>query len=228
MSETDCPKCLKEKSLCICDEITPVKTKLHVLVLQHPQEPDKELGSARIAHLALENSTLRIGLSWPNLSKALGRPATHANWGVLYLGGRSGESQTRPGASHRLGIVTKAGKILEASGVEFDGIVALDGTWAQAKALWWRNPWLLKLKRLTLNPQRPSLYGRLRKEPRRECLSTIESIAEALEALGEDATACNTLRGYFARLLQKYKTRGPVRSLADGGETGRRKRDVVG
>ena len=213
MTETDCPKCLKQKSLCICDEITPAKTKLHVLILQHPQEPDKELGSARTAHLALENSTMRIGLSWPNLSRALGRPAIHGNWGVLYLGGKSEQSKIGPRASHRLGIVTKTGKILDPSGVELEGIVALDGTWAQAKAMWWRNPWLLKLKRLTLNPPRPSLYGRLRKEPRRECLSTIESVAEALEALGEDATMCNTLRAYFARLLQKYKTRGPARGL---------------
>src|SRR5437870_11467232 len=89
----DCPKCHKDKSLCICDSITPLKTKRHILILQHPQEPDKLLGSARIAHLALENSTMKIGLSWPNLSKALGRPATHGNWGVLYLGARSEESK---------------------------------------------------------------------------------------------------------------------------------------
>jgi hypothetical protein len=213
MTERDCPRCLKERSLCICDEITPAKTRLHILILQHPQEPDKELGSARIARLALENSTMRIGLSWPNLSKALGRPATHGNWGVLYLGGKSGKSKIEPRALHRLAIVTKTGRVLNSSGVELEGIVVLDGTWAQAKTIWWRNPWLVKLQRLTLNPLRPSLYGRLRKEPRRECLSTIESVAEALEALGEDATVCDALRAYFARLLQKYKTRRSVRGL---------------
>ncbi|HTT64068.1 MAG TPA: tRNA-uridine aminocarboxypropyltransferase [Bryobacteraceae bacterium] len=210
MAGTDCPRCLKQKSLCVCERITPVKTRLHVLILQHPQEPDKELGSARIAHLALENSTLRIGLSWPNLSKALGRPAIHGNWGVLYLGGRNEKSKARPGAPPRLGIVTRTGEVLDLSAGELEGIVVLDGTWAQAKTMWWRNAWLLKLKRLTLHPARPSLYGRLRKEPRRECLSTIESIAEALEALGEDATVCDTLRGYFAQLLQKYRTRTPL------------------
>ena len=30
------------------------------------------------------------------------------------------------------------------------GIIVLDGTWSQAKALWWRNPWLLKLRRAIL------------------------------------------------------------------------------
>jgi DTW domain-containing protein len=170
--------------------IAPLKTKLHVLILQHPQEPDKELGSARIAHLALENSTMKVGLSWPNLSKALGRPAIHGNWGVLYLGGKS-ESSDRRGLP----------------GVALEGIVVLDGTWAQAKTMWWRNPWLLKLKRLVLNPSRRSLYGRLRKEPRRECLSTIESVAEALQALGEDASISDALRNHFAELLGKYQAR---------------------
>jgi DTW domain-containing protein YfiP len=207
MTETVCPKCLKEDLLCICDGIAPLPTRRHVLILQHPQEPDKELGSARIAHLALRNSTMRIGLSWPNLSKALGRPAVHGNWGVLYLGGQPEKpqpGQTKPG---RLTILAKAGKPLNASEAELEGIVVLDGTWAQAKTMWWRNAWLLKLKRLVLHPSRASLYGKLRREPRRECLSTLESVAEALEALGEDAQVCDALRGHFGELLRKYRAR---------------------
>ncbi len=53
-----------------------------------------------------------------------------------------------------------------------EGIVVLDGTWSKAKTLWWRNPWLLKLKRVTLKPGQPSIYGRMRAEPRREFVST--------------------------------------------------------
>ncbi len=209
MTETEvvCPKCLKEDLLCVCDGIAPLDTRRHVLLLQHPQEPDKELGTARIAHLALRNSTMRIGLSWPNLSKALGRPAVHGNWGVLYLGGQAPKPARAHTTPERLLISAKAGKAVDESGADLDGIVALDGTWAQAKTMWWRNAWLLKLKRLVLHPSRPSLYGKLRKEPRRECLSTIESVAETLEALGEDAAVCEALRGHFARLLAKYKAR---------------------
>jgi len=170
--------------------IAPVPTKHHVLILQHPQEPDKELGSARIANLALENSTLKVGLSWPNLSKALGRPAVHANWGVLYLGAKS-EHAGRASLTE----------------TPLEGIVVLDGTWAQAKTMWWRNAWLLKLKRLILNPSRRSLYGKLRKEPRRECLSTIESVAEALQRLGEDPSVPDALRGHFSSLLRRYESR---------------------
>jgi DTW domain-containing protein YfiP len=172
--------------------ITPLPTKLHVLILQHPQEPDKELGSARIANQALANSTLKIGLSWPNLSKALGRPAIHGNWGVLYLGGKAESAKVKQSSS-------------DLTALPLEGIVVLDGTWAQAKTMWWRNPWLLKLKRIALNPKRRSLYGNLRREPRRECLSTIESIAEALDALGENPAVGEALRGQFAELLRKFR-----------------------
>jgi DTW domain-containing protein YfiP len=167
--------------------LTPIKTKHHVLILQHPQEPDKALGTARLTNFALENSTLRVGLSWPNLSKALGRPAIHGNWGVLYLGGRAKDD--RPGLP----------------GAPLEGIVVLDGTWAQAKTMWWRNPWLLKLKRLVLNPAQPSLYGKLRREPRRECLSTIEAIAEALDLLGEEKGVSDALRAHLAEFLKQYQ-----------------------
>jgi DTW domain-containing protein len=172
--------------------ITPLRTKLHVLILQHPQEPDKELGSARLAHRALANSTLRVGLSWPNLSKALGRPAVHGHWGVLYLGGKAESAKAKQAAA-------------DLAALHLEGIVVLDGTWAQAKTMWWRNPWLLKLKRIALNPARRSLYGSLRREPRRECLSTIESIAEALDALGEDPSVGEALRADFAELLRQFR-----------------------
>ena len=66
---------------------------------------------------------------------------------------------------------------------KFQGLLVLDGTWHQSKTLWWRNSWLLRLQRAFLLPENRSLYHRVRKEPRRECLSTIEAVAYALEAL---------------------------------------------
>jgi hypothetical protein len=150
---------------------------------------------------------MKIGLSWPNLSKALGRDAVHGNWGALYLGGQSEKPKPEQTKPDRLTILGKAGKVLRPSEAELEGIVVLDGTWAQAKTMWWRNAWLLKLKRLVLHPSRPSLYGKLRKEPRRESLSTIESVAEALEALGEEPRVPETLRAHFQELLRKYRAR---------------------
>jgi DTW domain-containing protein YfiP len=174
-------------------------------VLQHPREPDRILGTGRIATLALTESTLTVGLSWPNLAKALGRPATPSAWGVLFLGGKR-ETPRSPHAP-LLTAFAKGQPVSLADGAPpLEGIVVLDATWKQAKTMWWRNAWLLKLRRLVLNPPAPSLYGDLRREPRRACLSTIESIALCLAALGEPTTVSDALIDHMRRLMALAKT----------------------
>ncbi len=82
----ECQTCQKPQRLCLCGLIKPQENQTEILILQHPQEPDHLLGTARMAHLALKNSLLKIGLSWPNLKAALGKPANPSHWVVLYLG----------------------------------------------------------------------------------------------------------------------------------------------
>ncbi len=71
--EPVCPRCLKPLPLCICDEIRPVANRTALVILQHPQEQDRLLGTARLAAQQFTQATLRVGLSWPSLAKALGR-----------------------------------------------------------------------------------------------------------------------------------------------------------
>ena len=177
-------------------------TRSRILILQHPQEPDQILGSAKLAHLCLPNSVLKIGLSWRNLTAALGEEAQGSRWGVLYLG--SGIKGSDKKGSKPLQFVSNKGVPVSAP-EELDGIVVLDGSWSQAKALWWRNAWLLKLKRAILSPVHPSLYRELRKEPRKECLSTLETIAECMDALQEDPAVGQTLRKAFTELLNRRR-----------------------
>jgi len=82
-----------------------------------------------------------------------------------------------------------------------DGIVLLDGTWSQAKTLWWRNPWLLKLHRIVLNPPRPARLARLRREPRREAVSTLESAALVLRHLERGPEAADALLAALERIM---------------------------
>ncbi len=83
----DCPQCQKPLPLCICDSIEPIESRISLLILQHPQEQDRALGTARLTALHFKDAVLKIGLSWPSLSKALGRPVHDpSRWAVLYLG----------------------------------------------------------------------------------------------------------------------------------------------
>lgn len=202
----DCQRCLKPLPLCICDAITPIENRISLLILQHPQEQDRALGTARVTALQLKNTVLKIGLSWPSLSRALGRPvADPSRWAVLYLGSaRFSDLDTNSDivAINRKGEIEDNQRgILKA----IEGAVVLDGTWSQAKALWWRNAWLLKCQRVILGPARPSRYGKLRREPRAEGLSTIEAAGMLLSALEKRPEISDTLDATFERMLAKYQ-----------------------
>src|SRR5579871_4981369 len=201
----DCPHCRKPKPLCICDGLTRIDNRIEVLILQHPQEQDRALGTARLAVMQLTKADLKIGLSWPSLSKALGRTADPSRWAVLYLGSaRAAEldSSSEAVAINRKGEVVEDQQAI-LRGIE--GIVLLDGTWSQAKALWWRNPWMLKCQRIILGPSRPSRYGALRREPRRDGLSTIEATAIVLSRLERRPEIASTLTASFERMLARYR-----------------------
>ncbi len=228
--ETLCPQCGKPASLCVCEAVGAVENRVAVLILQHPQEQDRLLGTARLAARQLSNATFRIGLSWASLAKALGRPADASQWAVLHLGSAK-PSDLPPG--REVVALDRKGAVLpdqDAALKGIRGIVVFDGTWAQAKTLWWRNAWVLKAQRLALAPKRRSLYGDLRREPRRESLSTIEAIGLALSAIEGRPEIDTGLREGFAAMLAKYREAvegGAVAPQAPkGGGDRRRKRRV--
>jgi DTW domain-containing protein YfiP len=202
----DCPDCHKPVPLCICDSIEPIENRISLLILQHPQEHDRALGTARLTALHFKNAVLKIGLSWPSLSKALGRPVHDPQrWAVLYLGSaKVADLDT----DRDIVAINRKGEVEDNQRAilkDIEGVVLLDGTWSQAKALWWRNAWMLKCQRVILDPKQPSRYGKLRKEPRRDGLSTIEAAAMLLATLEKRPDIEATLSASFERMLAKYR-----------------------
>lgn len=201
-----CPRCGKPTALCVCSSIAPLDNRVALLILQHPQEQDRELGTARLTLLHLRRAAMKVGLSWPSLAKALGheiggREVDPKRWAVLYLGAASA-ANLPPGRELTL-LDSKGTPLAEQDRAlaAIEGIILLDGSWSQAKTLWWRNPWVLKCRRLALNPKQPSRYGKLRREPRREGLSTLEAAALALARLGAQPEIERAMSASFARLL---------------------------
>jgi DTW domain-containing protein YfiP len=188
----------------------PIDNRLFVLILQHPQEKREALATAALTRALVSRAELVVGLSWPNLSRALGRSVDPNRWAVLYLG------SARPAAlgldQEVLGLDRRGEPAADQDGMlhGLDGVVVLDGTWKEAKTLWWRNPWLLKLRRLVLNPHRKSRYGRIRREPRREALSTLEAVALLLKHLDGGPEIEAALLGALDRLIAEARpTRQP-------------------
>ncbi len=179
---------------CVCDRIVQYPTARRVLILQHPQEQDAVLGSAQLLLASLPAAKIVVGLSWRNFAHALGEEGVDARrWAVLFPDREADGGEVR----------ARGGTTFEPSLLE--GIVVLDGTWSKAKTLWWRNPWLLKLNRLALKPSRPSIYGSLRAEPKREYVSTLESVTAALTLCGESPEIEVALLRVFRTLVQRVR-----------------------
>ena len=179
----------------------PIENRLFILILQHPREKKEALATAAATRALLHRAELVVGLSWPNLARALGRSVDPNRWAVLYLG------SARPASfGDQREVIALDRRAEPAPGQDailrgLDGVVVLDGTWKEAKTLWWRNPWLLKLHRLVLNPPRKSRYGRIRREPRREALSTIEAVGLLMKHLDGGPETEARLLGALDRLL---------------------------
>ena len=194
MDPSSCETCHRPRAACVCDRIVTYQTDRRVLVLQHFQEQDARLGSAQILAASLPNAKIVVGLSWRNLGHALDEEGVDPRrWAVLFPDREAPPNRVR----------ARDGTSIAPASLE--GIIALDGTWSKAKTLWWRNPWLNKLNRLNLVPKAPSIYGRLRAEPRRELVSTLESVSAALTLCGEAPEIEAGLARVFRTLVQRVR-----------------------
>jgi DTW domain-containing protein YfiP len=182
--------------------VVPIATRTRVLVLQHPREREKAIGTARIAALCLPHSEIVVGVDFsehPRVQSLLRDPTRPAV--VLYPGDGAKDVIREPPASD----VT---------------LVVIDGTWHHAKAITRQNPWLAALPRYAFEPEKPSEY-RIRSEPREDYVSTIEALALTLGALEGDPAR-------FQRMLEPFRAMVDVQidfaSRSTGGRKRRRRR----
>ena len=194
----------------------PIENRLFILILQHPREQREPLATAALTVAALRRAALVVGLSWANLGQALGRPADPRRWAVLYLGAAQPKEF---GLDRDIVAVDRRGEPLaDQPGMlrNLDGAVLLDGSWSEVKALWWRNPWLLKMRRVVLAPQHPSHYHRIRREPRREALSTIEAAGLLLARIDNRPQIETALTEALERMIAEAGRRHPAGAVTSG------------
>jgi DTW domain-containing protein YfiP len=213
-AEDTCKRCNRSQRYCVCDYTTPLQTRIGILILQHPQEPGVDIGTVPIIAQTFPDAVIRTGLSWPNLKKALGREAMPQRWGVLYLG--SVRIENLHMEQQLIAVDRKGAPLAEQDAVlkSLEGIVLLDGTWSQAKTLWWRNAWLLKLRRLVINSKKRSIYDMIRKEPRKGCLSTVETAGEVLSILEHRSDILPALEIPLRELVGRLRSKATPRQRA--------------
>jgi DTW domain-containing protein YfiP len=159
-----CQRCSRPSSVCLCRDLIEIDTCTPIVILQHPRESSVPIGTARLAELAFKSAERHVGVRFSEcrpvrdaLSDAQAPPI------LLFPGDGARDLAQEP----PLGPVT---------------LVVIDGTWSQAGKILKQNPELSRLPRYALDPQTPSRY-RIRREPARHCMSTIEAIVGALRVL---------------------------------------------
>ena len=173
--------------VCYCAHLHEVATQTRIVLLQHPREERMKVGTARMAHLSLPNSVLRVGLDFTadavvRAELAAPRPAY-----VLF---------PKPGALD----------LRELRGGPAVTLVVIDGTWRQARRLLKLNPWLQELPAVAFTPTHPSEY-QIRRQPAEHCVSTIEALGEALRLLEPDGLSVDRLLEPFRAMVgqqQRY------------------------
>ncbi|MBL4845852.1 MAG: DTW domain-containing protein [Planctomycetes bacterium] len=158
-----CAACRRPGDLCYCVHLSPTQTQTRVVVLQHLREARVPLGTLRMLELSLPEAVIRRGIVFE------GDPVVEA----LY------EEQPTP---YVLYPGPKARDLSEVADGPPLTLIAIDGTWAQAKAVLRRNPRLAALPRVAFTPGAPSIY-RIRRQPAEHCVSTVEALARALDVL---------------------------------------------
>lgn len=161
-----CTTCQMSGALCLCPLIPRLQTRTRVVVLMHYLEAKTSTNTARLAHLMLPTSEIRLrGLAGRPMDDC-GIVTEDRQPLLLYPSPDSRELAPEWVASLDKPVT----------------LIVPDGSWRQCQKVGNREPVLRQVPRFRLRPGPPSEY-RLRIEPHAHSVSTLEAIARALDVL---------------------------------------------
>lgn len=166
-SKNKCKGCDLIYPLCICSVQSVIAGPTRVVILMHVRERTLTTNTARLAKLALgDRCEIRvrglIGKGQPDCTD-LKNPL------VLFPSEDAEELSADFIKKNKIDLLNTT-------------LVVPDGNWKQCAKVARRTPGIEKALRIKLPPGPPSDY-RLRKEPRPDCVCTIEAIARALQVI---------------------------------------------
>ncbi|XYI01530.1 DTW domain-containing protein [Sorangium sp. So ce1128] len=174
-----CWRCRRPRPVCYCALLPSLPTRTRVVLLQHPRERRVGIGTARMTHLSLPNSELHEGVIFEEDARIVAL-ASDPTTAVLFPGGDADP----------------------AGGPPVRSLIVVDGTWWQARKMLALNPRLASVRRIGVTPRAPGNY-RIRKEPRPECLATVEAVASALAALEDEPARFDAMLRAFEFMVDR-------------------------
>ncbi len=167
-----CPQCGKANNACICEWIKAIDSPVRVVVLQHPTESKRPMGTAKILQLSLQRCDIWIGEDFSQ-HEQLNAILNDENVQPLVLYPNE-QSRVLNADSKWVFELANAKRSL--------CVILLDGTWKKAYKMWQLSTNLHTLPSMVLPSDIQGNY-RIRKAPTEQHLSTVEAGFHALRLL---------------------------------------------
>ena len=175
MERAFCLKCFRAKRLCLCSVITPFEIEPLIVLLVHPREFKKTVGTVKIVKLSLTNSILIRGAG-PDFDvdqKFLSLVSNPNYYSMVLFPGQDSLNISASTADEIHSVLPKDKRLV---------VFVIDGTWTTAKQMIRRSKILGSLPKLSFEVNTPSIYE-FRKQPQEFCLSTVEAVSLLIENL---------------------------------------------
>lgn len=159
---TICYTCFRPAESCLCKYVPPFDCGVKFVFLMHPKEAKKNrTGTGRIARAGLTDSEILIGIDFTKNARLRELLADEQYFPVLLYPDESALTARSEGFRTRIG-----GKKLLA--------IIIDSTWFCSKKMIRLSTNITALPKLSFYGNYRSIYT-FKKEPREECVSTIET-----------------------------------------------------
>ncbi len=166
-----CIRCFKSTELCLCPYINEFDPEVKFVILMHPKEAyQMRTGTGRLTKLTLKDSEIIVGVDFSNNERlnSLLNDETYYHL-MLY-----------PGED------AKTAKMLSAENVNKRLLIlVIDATWAEAKKMVRLSTNLHNINKISFRSGYKSEF-KFKKQPKEECLSTIESCYYLIKELKDE------------------------------------------
>lgn len=177
-----CQRCQRVQCICSCLDRPgiPLQTCVELLILQHPREQRAIKGTARLLHLCVAGSRLRVGERFAEAPEPAARDGA---LDLLLYPHTPGDRFLSPPAPLRA--LPAAVAAFQPDSAPPLRLVLVDATWRKSRRMLYESPWLRSLPRLALD-EPPSSRYRIRRARGHHQRSSFEAAMLALMQLDHD------------------------------------------
>ncbi|XP_077318351.1 tRNA-uridine aminocarboxypropyltransferase 2 [Lithobates pipiens] len=176
-----CTRCSRPQKVCLCPFLPaqPINVSMNLYIVQHPAEESRVLRTVPLLAACLPEDKCKVLIGrrfgeerYPELAAVCRNPGTF----ILYPGAEAANLE----------------ELSLAADQQPRSLIIIDGTWSQAKDIFYKNSLFRLPKQVQLKTTVSSQYV-IRTQPTNTCLSTLECAAIALSIMEKNTAIQETI-----------------------------------